>query len=192
MSMVQRDQKIKLSDVLPDLNVLKVGLGWKVDESGENFDLDASAFMLDHNNEVRNKKDFVFYNNLSDISGALQHSGDNLTGGDGKEDSEQITVNMKAVPQEIAHITFVVTIFDALERQQTFGRVNDAYIRVVDAKTNKEIIRYNLEKEFYSATSVVIADIAKFNNEWYFDAVGVPFSGGLEAIANDFDLNLAK
>lgn len=190
MNIVQRDQKVKLSDLLPDFEVLKVGLGWKVDASGEEFDLDASAFMLTHDNQVRNKKDFVFYNNLSDISGVLQHSGDNVTGGEG--DCEQITVNMKAVPPEIGHITFVVTIHKALERQQTFGRVNDAYIRVVDAKTGKEILRYNLEKEFYSATSVVIADIAKYNNEWYFDAVGVPFSGGLEAIANDFDLDLTK
>lgn len=189
MSIVQRDQKVKLSDLLPNYDVLKIGLGWKVD-SGENFDLDASAFMLTHTNEVRNKKDFVFYNNLSDISGVLQHSGDNLTGGEG--DCEQITVNMKSVPPEIGHITFVVTIFEALERQQTFGRVDEAYIRVVDAKTDKEILRYNLEKEFYSATSVVIADIVKFNNEWYFDAVGVPFSGGLQAIANDFDLDLTK
>ena len=82
---------------------------------------------------------------------------------------------MKSVPPEIGHITFVVTIFEALERQQTFGRVDEAYIRVVDAKTDKEILRYNLEKEFYSATSVVIADIVKFNNEWYFDAVGYLF-----------------
>jgi tellurium resistance protein TerD len=146
--------------------------------------------MLNEQNEVRNKNDFVFYNNLTDVSGILQHSGDNLTGGQG--DCEQITVNMNKVPNEIAHITFVVTIFEALERQQTFGRVNEAYIRVVDGKTNNEIVRYNLEKEFYSATSVLIADIVKYNGEWYFDAVGAPFSGGLQAISNDFNLDLVK
>jgi len=190
MSNIQRNQKIKLKDLLPNYSVLKIGLGWQVDASGENFDLDASAFMLNEQNEVRNKKDFVFYNNLADVSGVLNHSGDSLTGGQG--DCEQISVDMNKVPNDIAHITFVVTIHEALERQQTFGRVNDAYIRVVDAASNNEIIRYNLEKEFYSATSVLIADIAKFNGEWYFDAVGVPFSGGLAAISNDFDLDLTK
>ena len=128
---------------MPNYSVLKIGLGWQVDASGENFDR-MRAFMLNRQNEVRNKKDFVFYNNLADVSGVLNHSGDSLTGGQG--DCEQISVDMNKVPNDIAHITFVVTIHEALERQQTFGRVNDAYIRVVDAASNNEIIRYNLEK----------------------------------------------
>jgi len=189
MSIIVKNQKVKLNDLVPNLTTLKVGLGWKT-QDGENFDLDASAFMLDTQNEVRNKKDCVFYNNLQDSSGVLQHSGDNLTGGVG--DCEQITINMNKVPAEIGHITFVVTIFEGLERQQTFGRVQEAYIRVLDANTNAELVRYSLGQEFFAATSVLIADIVKFNNEWYFDAVGAPFSGGLAAIANDFDLNLVK
>lgn len=189
MSTIVKNQRVKLTDLAPNLNNIIIGLGWKVNAS-ENFDLDASAFMLDMNNEVRDKKDCVFYNNLKDPSGVMQHSGDNLTGGEG--DSEQISVNMNNVPPEIGHITFVVTIFEGLERQQTFGKVEDAYIRVLDSNTGKELVRYSLGQEFYAATSVLIADIVKINNEWFFDAVGAPFSGGLAAIANDFDLNLTK
>ncbi|MEN8905778.1 MAG: TerD family protein [Clostridiales bacterium] len=189
MGTIIKNQKVKLTDLEPNLTNLKIGLGWKL-QDGQNIDLDASAFMLDTGNEIRNKKDCVFYNNLQDPSGVLQHSGDNLTGGEG--DCEQISVNLSKVPQEIGHITFVVTIFEGLERQQTFGKVQEAYIRVLNANSNNELVRYNLGQEFYAATSVLIADIVKINNEWYFDAVGAPFSGGLAAIANDFELNLKK
>ena len=96
------------------------------------------------------------------------------------------------MPPELGHITFVVTIYDAYNRNQTFGKVSDAYIRICDANTNQEIARYNLGEEFFNATSIVFGDVAKFNNEWFFDAVGVAFSGGLEAIAGDFDIDVVK
>jgi tellurium resistance protein TerD len=189
MSVINKNQQVKLSELAPNLNLLNIGLGWQITEN-ENVDLDASAFMLTTENGIRDRKDCVFYNNLNDPSGVLKHSGDNLTGGEG--DCEQITVDMTKVPNNIGHITFVVTIFEGLERQQTFGKVKEAYIRVVDPNSGKELVRYNLGQEFYTATSVLIADIVKVNNEWYFDAVGAPFSGGLAAVANDFDLDLKK
>jgi tellurium resistance protein TerD len=185
---IYKNQKFKLQ---PNLRKLKVALGWKVNtNSSETFDLDASAFMLDKQNGIRSKKDFVYYKNLKDPSGALEHSGDSLTGGEG--DVETIMVDFSKIPKEIGHVTFVVTIYDALAKQQTFGRVKEAYIRVCDAGTNNEIVRYNLAEEFFSATSILVADIVNHDNEWYFDAVGAPFSGGLEAISADFDIDCKK
>jgi stress response protein SCP2 len=190
MNIMQKDQKFNLSQSIPNLSKLLVGLGWKVNAGGEAFDLDASAFMLTTENTIRDTKDFVYYNNLQDPSGILKHSGDNLQGGQG--DCEQILVDLTKMPPELGHITFVVTIYDAYNRNQTFGKVSDAYIRICDANTNQEIARYNLGEEFFNATSIVFGDVAKFNNEWFFDAVGVAFSGGLEAIAGDFDIDVVK
>lgn len=190
MNIMQKDQKFNLSQSIPNLSKLLVGLGWKVNAGGEAFDLDASAFMLTTENTIRDTKDFVYYNNLQDPSGILKHSGDNLQGGQG--DCEQILVDLAKMPPELGHITFVVTIYDAYNRNQTFGKVSDAYIRICDANTNQEIARYNLGEEFFNATSIVFGDVAKFNNEWFFDAVGVAFSGGLEAIAGDFDIDVVK
>lgn len=188
MTVIQKNQKYKLSDYNPNMETLLVGLGWKINSEGENFDLDASAFMLKQDNSIRDRNDFVYYNNLNDNLGILSHSGDNISGGEG--DSEQITVQLKKIPDEIGHITFVVTIDKALERQLTFGKVQDAYIRVVDKSNNTEIVRYNLGQEFFTSTSVVIGDLVKKENEWFFDAVGVAFSGGLQALSQDFDLKL--
>ncbi len=190
MNIIQKDQKFNLSQSIPNLSRLLVGLGWKVNSQGATFDLDASAFMLTTENTIRDPKDFVYYNNLEDPSGILKHSGDNLQGGTG--DCEQILVDLTKMPPELGHITFVVTIYDAYNRGQTFGMVSDAYIRICDANTQQEIARYNLGQEFANATSIVFGDVAKVNGEWYFDAVGVAFDGGLEAIAGDFDIDVMK
>ncbi|MBC7474311.1 MAG: TerD family protein [Candidatus Sericytochromatia bacterium] len=188
MTIIIKNQKHNLTQENPDISTLLVGLGWKVSDTEQNFDLDASAFMLKSDEHIRDRGDCVYYGNLKDNLGILKHSGDNKVGGDG--DSEQITVNLKNVPKEIGHITFVVSIHDALNRSQTFGRVSDAYIRVIDNDTNIEIVRYNLGQEFFNATSVVIGDLLKRNDEWFFDAVGIAFSGGLPAIAQDFDIKV--
>lgn len=186
MTVIQKNQKFKLSEYNPNIENLLVGLGWKTNSEGENFDLDACAFMLKADNSIRDRKDFVYYNNLTDPSGALKHSGDNVSGGEG--DSEQIVVDFKKLPDEVGHVSFVVTINKALERQLTFGKVQDAYIRVVESGSNQEIVRYNLGTEFFNATSVLIGDLVKKDNDWYFDAVGVAFSGGLHALSEDFDI----
>jgi len=189
MTILQRNQKISLSAINPSISKIIVGLGWKVG-TNEEFDLDTSAFMLTHDNQIRDRGDFVFYGNLKDSLGVLKHSGDNVSGGEG--DSERISVDLSKVPDIIGHITFVVTIHDAINRQQTFGKVQDAYIRIFDINANQEILRFNLGQEFYTATSVVIGDILKRNGEWFFDAVGVPFSGGLQALGQDFDIKATK
>ena len=183
MTIIEKNHKLKLS-----ADKVLVGLGWQTNVEGENFDLDAFAFLLNEDNTIRDKKDFVYYNNLNDPSGALKHSGDNVSGGEG--DSEQITVELKKLPVQTGHVSFVVTIDKALEKQITFGKVKDAYIRVVNADNNQEIVRYNLGQEFFNATSVVIGDLVKKEKEWYFDAVGVAFSGGISALSQDFDLVL--
>lgn len=183
MNIIEKNQKFKIST-----EKLMVGLGWKTNSDTENFDLDAFAFLLTKDNNIRDKKDFVYYNNLTDSSGALKHSGDNVSGGEG--DSEQISVQLDKLPEETGHITFVVTIDKALEKQITFGKVQDAYIRVCDANSNEEIARYNLGQEFFTATSVVVGDLVKKEDGWYFDAVGVAFSGGINALSQDFDLEL--
>jgi len=184
MNIIEKNQKYQIS-----AEKVLVGLGWKTNSEGENFDLDAFAFLLNSDNTIRDKKDFVYYNNLTDSSGALKHSGDNVSGGE-DGDSEQITVELKKLPQETGHVSFVVTIDKALEKQITFGQVKDAYIRVINADNQDEIVRYNLGQEFFNSTSVVVGDLLKKDDKWFFDAVGVAFSGGIRALSNDFDLVL--
>lgn len=186
-----KGQKVDLTKGNPSLKHIMIGLGWDTNkyDGGAAFDLDAAAFLLGANGKVANDADFIFYSNLKHRSGAVQHMGDNLTG-DGDGDDEQIQVDLSMVPAEVQKIDFTVTIYDADVRRQNFGQVSNAYIRVVNADSNQELIRYDLGEDFSIETAVVVAEIYRNNGEWKFNAIGSGFSGGLFALCQNFGVNV--
>ena len=188
---LQKGQKVDLTKGNPGLSKLIVGLGWDTNkyDGGADFDLDAAAFLLGDNGKVPCDADFVFYGNLQHSSGAVIHTGDNLTG-EGEGDDEVIKVDLSKVPSNITKISFTVTIYDADLRGQNFGQVSNAYIRVVDEATGREVIHYDLGEDFSIETAVVVGQIYKHNGEWKFNAIGSGYSGGLAALCRDFGVNV--
>ena len=188
---LQKGQKVDLTKGNPSLKKLLIGLGWDVNkyDGGHDFDLDAAAFLLGANGKVNSDSDFVFYNNLKHVSGAVEHMGDNLTG-EGEGDDEEIKVDLSLVPANVDKIDFTVTIYDAEARRQTFGQVSNAYIRVVDDVTGREIIRYDLGEDFSVETAVVVGEIYRNRGEWKFNAIGAGFSGGLAALGRNYGVNV--
>ncbi|MCM1132857.1 MAG: TerD family protein [Ruminococcus flavefaciens] len=188
---LQKGQKVDLTKGNPSLSKMLIGLGWdtnKYDGSAD-FDLDAAAFLLGDNGKVPSDSDFIFYSNLKHSSGSVVHTGDNLTG-EGEGDDEVIKVDLKSVPANISKIAFTVTIYDADVRSQNFGQVSNAYIRIVDETTNKEIIRYDLGEDFSVETAVVVGELYRYNGEWKFNAIGSGFAGGLYALCKNFGVNV--
>ena len=185
-----KGQKISLTKENPGLKNIMVGLGWDVNafDSGADFDLDASAFLLGANGKCRAPEDFIFYKNLEHASGAVKHMGDNLTG-EGEGDDEQIEVNLSPVPANIEKIAFTVTIYDAGTRRQNFGQVSNAFCRIVDENTGKEIVRYDLGEDFSIETAIVVGELYKHNGEWEFNAIGSGFQGGLAALCAHYGLD---
>ena len=157
-----------------------IGLGWDTNSSstGTGFDLDASVFVLGENKKVLSDSHFVFYNNLKTPDGAVEHTGDNLTG-DGDGDDEQINVDLSKIDANAAEICVIVTIHDAENRKQNFGQVRNSFVRIFDG-SNTEILKYELEEDFSVETAVEFGRIYKKNNEWKFEAVGMGMKGGLE------------
>ncbi len=188
---LQKGQKVDLTKGNPGLKKLLIGLGWDVNkyDGGSDFDLDAAAFLLGANGKVNSDDDFVFYNNLKHKSGAVEHMGDNLTG-EGEGDDEEIKVDLEKVPANVEKIDFTVTIYDAEARKQTFGQVSNAYIRVVDEVTGKEVIRYDLGEDFSVETAVVVGEIYRNRGEWKFNAIGAGWSGGLAALGKNYGVNV--
>ena len=186
-----KGQKVDLTKTNPGLTSVVVGLGWDVNkyDGGNAFDLDAAAFLLGDDGKVLSEKSFVYYNNLQDESGAVKHTGDNLTG-EGEGDDEQIIVNLKNVPANVHKIDFTVTIYDAENRRQNFGQVSNAFIRLVDESNNSELMRYDLSEDFSIETAVVVAELYRNGAEWKFNAIGSGFQGGLAALCNNFGLNV--
>ena len=182
-----KGQKVDLTKGNPGLSKILVGLGWDVNKnsSGHNFDLDASVLLLGAGDKLKNTKDVVYYGNLKHSSGAVQHMGDNLTG-EGDGDDEQIKVDLSKIPANIEKLTFTVTIYKAADRKQNFGQVSNAFVRIADDKTGKELIRYDLGEDFSIETSVIVGEIYRHSGEWKFNAVGAGFKGELQEICNKF------
>lgn len=186
-----KGQKVDLTKSNPGLKSVIVGLGWDVNkyDGGFSFDLDTAAFLTEGNGKVTADTDFVFYNNLKHPSGSVIHLGDNLTGV-GEGDDEQIKVQLDAVPANIEKIDFTVTIHEAMERNQNFGQVSNAYIRVLDEATGAELIRYDLGEDFSIETAVVVGELYRHNGEWKFNAIGSGYQGGLSALCANFGINI--
>jgi tellurium resistance protein TerD len=164
-----------------------IGLGWDTNSSstGSGFDLDASIFLLGDNKKIVSDEHFVFYNNLISPDGSVEHTGDNLTG-DGDGDDEQIKVDLSKADAKIAEICIVVTIHEADTRRQNFGQIRNSFIRIFDASTNQEILKYELEEDFSIETAVEFGRLYKREGKWKFEAVGVGMKGGLQDYLNKY------
>jgi tellurium resistance protein TerD len=187
---LEKGGNLSLSKQAPNLTKLVIGLGWDTRSTdGQDFDLDASAFLLGSSGKVRGSGDFVFYNQLRSGDGSVEHTGDNLTGaGDG--DDEQIKIDLTRVPSDVERIAITCTIHAAEERRQNYGQVRNAFVRVVNEANNAEIVRYDLGEDFSTETAIIFGEIYRNGGEWKFKAVGQGYAGGLKALCGGFGMNI--
>jgi tellurium resistance protein TerD len=188
---LSKGQKVDLTKTNPGLTNVVVGLGWDTNkyDGGNDFDLDSSIFLLGENGKVTNETDFIFYNNPQGANGAVVHTGDNRTGaGDG--DDEGVKVSLTTIPANIQRIAFTITIHEADSRNQNFGQVSNAYVRIYNEANGEELIRYDLGEDFSIETAIVVGELYRHNGEWKFSAIGSGYQGGLAALATDFGLQI--
>ena len=170
-----------------ELQKFTIGLGWDTNSSstGVDFDLDASAFILGENKKLLSDENFVFYNNLKSPDGAVEHTGDNLTG-EGEGDDESIRINLSKISPNAYEVCSVVTIHKADERKQNFGQVHNSFIRIYNTDTNEEIMKYELEEDISIETAVEFGRLYRRNGQWKFEAIGVGMKGGLQDYVNKY------
>ena len=181
---LQKGQKVNLkkSDGQA-LSRIRIGLGWDPVEqkkgglfgsifggSAPDIDCDASVIVC-KGGRLSGKDDVVYFGNLKHPSGAIVHTGDNLTG-EGEGDDEQIIVDLTAVPQDYDKLVFVVNIYDCESRKQDFGMIANAFIRICDERTGEEFCRYNLSESYAGMTAMIFGEIYRHNGEWKFNAIG--------------------
>lgn len=181
---------INLSKEAPGLEKISLGLGWgKRLTSGAEFDLDASAFLLTDSGKVRSDADFIFYKQTTSTCHSVVHTGDNRTG-EGDGDDEVINVDLSKVPSDVQKIVFTVTIYDHATRNQNFGMVSNAYIRVLNQGNGSEVARYDLSEDASTVTAMIFGELYRNNGEWKFKAVGQGFSNGLAEMARNFGVDV--
>lgn len=187
---LRKGGNVSLTKQVAALSAITVGLGWDVTEgSGPPVDLDASAIMCGADGRVRSDDYFVFFNNLTAPDGTVHHTGDNLTG-EGDGDDEQVEVDLARMSPEVERIVFVVSIYDADARRQSFGQVTNAFIRLVDRADGQEIARYDLTEDASGETAMIFGEVYRRDGEWKFRAVGQGYASGLHGIAVEFGVNV--
>jgi tellurium resistance protein TerD len=172
---------VSLTKAAPNLTAVTVGLGWDARATtGADFDLDASALALGENHKVVSDQYFIFF---------IEHLGDNLTGG-GDGDDEQVKVDLSAVPPNVLSVVFAVSIYEGDSRQQSFGQVRNAFIRVVNQADSVELARYDLTEDASTETAMVFGELYRNGAEWKFRAIGQGYARGLAGIGRDFGVNV--
>ena len=204
---LQKGQKVNLkkSDGQA-LSRIRIGLGWDPVEqkkgglfgsifggSAPDIDCDASVIVC-KGGRLSGKNDIVYFGNLKHSSGAIVHTGDNLTG-EGEGDDEVLTIDFTKVPADVDKIAITVTIYEADVRKQNFGQVSNAYVRVARMANAQdmqgtEVLRFDLMEEFSVETALVVCEIYRHNGEWKFNAVGAGYQGGLEALCRAYGVNV--
>ena len=187
---LQKGGNVSLEKVAPGMTKCLIGLGWDTRTTdGADFDLDALCFIAGSDEKVRNDSDFIFYNNLKSSCGSVEHLGDNLTG-EGEGDDEAIKVDLNAVSADTKKFILGITIHDAEVRNQNFGQVSNAFIRIVNQDGDVEVARYDLSEDYSTETALIFGELYRHNNEWKFKAIGQGFAGGLSPMAKQYGVNI--
>lgn len=176
---LQKGQKVSLSKEHAGLSKVIVGLGWdEVQQQRRGLfapqpqDIDCDAFaLLLVNGKLTDNQDVVYFGKLTHKSGSVKHMGDNLTGA-GEGDDEQIVIDLNSVPSQYDRIVLAVNIYQAFERRQHFGMIQNAFIRLVDGRNNNEMCIYNLTENYSGKTAMLFGEVYRYKGEWKFSAIG--------------------
>ena len=182
-----KGQKVELTKTTPGLAKLVVGAGWDVNkaESGNTFDVDLSAYLVGVDGKLGGNQNVVYFGAKKHSSGAVELDKDNLTG-EGEGDDEKIFVDLSKIPATVGEVYFAINIYQATDKRQNFGMINNAYIRVVNAVDNTQLIKYDASEDYSTFTGVLAGKIYRHNGEWKFQAIGEGVSGSISDIAKKF------
>lgn len=188
-NLVSKGDYFDIRKKIPGLQNIAIGSGWDVKLfEEESLDVDLSCFLLNKAEQTREDTDFIFYNNESTCAGGVRHQGDSRTGaGDG--DDEMINIDLNALPFDIIKITFVLSIYNAAEREQHFGKIRNMYFRMVNDDDGNEIFRFVMnEGEYVNQIGIKVGEMVREGPKWFFNVLGEPIPGGLAKIATQYGI----
>lgn len=180
------------------LTKVRIGLGWDIRRTdGPAYDLDASVIGCDAsggcvgkpvmvNGQSVGREWFTYYNHPASPENVVVHQGDNLTGS-GTGDDEQILIDLARVPADITELVVAVTIHEAKVRNQNFGLVENAFVRVVDETSGTELARFDLTEDTdQGVNSLVFGKLYRRDQAWNFRAIGDGFTEELQGLVTAY------
>ena len=151
-------------------------------------EVDGSAFLLGEDGRIRSDEDFIFYNQRSDGYGGFIHLLEDTKAAG--PDKLQFTIDMARVPNSVSVIVFCLTLHDAEQRNHNFSMAERVCLRVANATSGGELVRFEGGGDFTTETALHLGEIYRRNGDWKFRGVGQGYAGGLDAMARSFGVNL--
>lgn len=191
---VKRGDDINITAKDPAMRKIHIGAGWDMNAfEADALDVDLSLFMLGKDDITRLDGDFVYFNNKEAFDGGVTHNFDSRTGaGDG--DDESISLNLESVPFDIMRLVFVISIYKGEEKSQSLSMLRNSFIRLANAESGFEILRYVLDQDLEDSqeTAIIAATLDREGPKWHFRPVGEIAEGGLRALAEKYGLIVAQ
>ncbi|MGL5063210.1 MAG: tetratricopeptide repeat protein [Microcoleus sp.] len=179
-----KGERFNLSQTVPDLKKVAIALGWQLKDAGENFEIDASAFMLGADGKIPNDNYFVFYNNLrSPDSSVLQSVPQPQPD---RENKSLFGIILDKIDPAIQEIVFVVTLHEAEKFNLNFSQLDKAFIKLSNLDGGSEIARYELKHNFSQETALDFGRLYRKNGAWKFQAVGQGYLDGLHSFIDKY------
>lgn len=184
---VRKGQRVELAK---GIDCLRIELKWKPSKKAESWDLDIMAIELDEDGLLAedNANRLIFYNNLSDPESALVHSGDDRTG---EGNGEMIKFNIKKVNPNVKEVIFILNIFESMKKNQNFGEISDAIVRVFCDNNKIPDLVYNLESEDSHKTATVLKVCSLYRSGgsiWKFKAINEGITGTLTSVLTNYGI----
>ena len=66
----------------------------------------------------------------------------------------------------------MLTINDALAKHLHFGMLKDAYIRIIETGSYRELVSFPMLEYYNNVISMMIGEIYLYNGKWKFHAIG--------------------
>ncbi len=180
---LQKGQRISLEKNGNALKHMCVGVNWgAIEKKGffggqkkEAVDLDASVGVFDGTGQLL---DTIYFGSLHSKCGAINHSGDDLTGdmgGDDGLDNEVIMVDLERVNSGAEQIVFVLNSFQGHD----FKDIPFATIRLYEGtpkRVDSIFATFDIanDEKFAGSVSMVMGKLYKHNGAWKFSAIGEP------------------
>lgn len=183
-----KGQKADLTKTNPHLKNVVIGMGW---EAAHGVDIDFSSFLLAGNSKVTQDSDLIFYGNPAGPNQCVtvRQQAANLAGA---ADKAQLEVNFNSVPDQYERISFSLTVYEGEKRSQSFARVRNTYIRIIDPANSQEVIRFNIDTPFSVETAIVVGELYRHQGQWKFNSIAAGYSGGLEALCQSYGIEVKE
>lgn len=178
---IPKGGNVAIAQADPAARTLFVGLNWDASPAV----IDASVFLLNVSGVVRDDRDFVFYNQETDASGAVYRV--STTELDPTRDRDGFVVVLSALAEDVQRLVFCLALDAASASDAAFGAVPWMRVHVVNRDSGQELFHYRSD-ELGTETALILAELYRHRDGWKFRVVGQGFAGGLPALAAHFGI----